>query len=57
VENAILKRLGNAPFSVGKNNLASLLSKAYEVAGNAALKRALEPQEGAETGNDSNSYS
>ena len=55
VENAILKGLGNAPFSVGKNNLASLLSKAYEVAGNAALKKARDPQEDAETGNDINS--
>ncbi|HWQ19361.1 MAG TPA: SWIM zinc finger family protein, partial [Methanotrichaceae archaeon] len=28
VENAVLKRLGDAPFSVGKANLASLLSRA-----------------------------
>ena len=39
VENAILKRLGDSPFFIGKNNLTSLLSKAYEVAGRAALER------------------
>lgn len=40
VENAILKRLGDAPFAIGKNNLASLLAKAYEVASDAALQKA-----------------
>jgi uncharacterized Zn finger protein len=40
VENAILKRLGDAPFSVGKVNLASLLSKVYEVASHEALQKA-----------------
>jgi uncharacterized Zn finger protein len=40
VENAILKRLGDAPFAIGKKNLASLLAKAYEVASDAALKKA-----------------
>jgi uncharacterized Zn finger protein len=40
VENAILKRLGDAPFYVGKVNLTSLLSKAYEVASSAALQKA-----------------
>lgn len=40
VENAILKRLGDAPFYVGKVNLISLLSKAYEVASSAALQKA-----------------
>lgn len=42
VPNAILKRLGDAPFSVGKVNLSSLLSKAYEVASSAALQKAEE---------------
>jgi uncharacterized Zn finger protein len=42
VENAILKRLGDAPFYVGKANLTSLLSKAYEVASSAALQKAFE---------------
>ncbi len=40
VENAILKRLGDAPFYVGKVNLVSLLSKAYEVASREALQKA-----------------
>ena len=40
VENAIIKRLGNAPFSIGNINLATLLSKAYGLAGHHALKRA-----------------
>ena len=29
IDKAILKRLGNAPFAIGNQNLASLLSKAY----------------------------
>jgi len=46
VEIAILKRLGNAPFTVGKRNVASLLVKAYTVASSAALRKALgAPQE------------
>jgi len=50
VEHAILKRLGDAPFAIGKNNLASLLAKAYEVASDAALQKAAgEPEEDAET--------
>lgn len=40
VPNAILKRLGDAPFSVGKVNLTPLLSKAYEVASRSALQKA-----------------
>jgi len=40
VENAVLKRLGNAPFHVGKANLNSLLSKAYEIASRKALEKA-----------------
>ncbi|MCX6000174.1 MAG: SWIM zinc finger family protein [Chloroflexi bacterium] len=46
VENAILKRLGNAPFTVGKQNVASLLAKAYSIAGATALRKAHELQEG-----------
>ena len=46
VENAILKRLGNAPFTVGKQNVASLLAKAYSIASTTALRKAHEPQEG-----------
>jgi uncharacterized Zn finger protein len=50
VENAILKRLGDAPFAIGKTNLASVLAKAYEVASGAALKKAAgESKEDAET--------
>ena len=52
VENAILKRLGDAPFYVGKVNLTCLLSKAYEVASSAALQKASgESEEGAEAKN------
>jgi hypothetical protein len=35
-----LKRLGDAPFSLGKANLTVLLSKAYGIAGRAALQKA-----------------
>ena len=46
VDIAILKRLGDAPFTVGKHNVASLLAKSYAVASRAALQKALgEPQE------------
>jgi hypothetical protein len=46
VDNAVLKRLGDAPFTVGKNSIATLLAKAYEIASQAALQKALiEPQE------------
>ncbi len=40
VENAVLRRLGDAPFSIGKANLASFLPKAYEIAGRAARQKA-----------------
>ena len=40
VENAILERLGDAPFSVDRTNLNSLLSKAYETASRTALQTA-----------------
>jgi uncharacterized Zn finger protein len=40
VENAVLKILGKAPISIGKVNLATLLIKAYEIAGRAALQKA-----------------
>jgi len=40
VEAAVLRRLGDAPFFIGKDNIAALLSKAYTVAGVAALQRA-----------------
>jgi len=45
VDNAVLKRLGDTPFSIGKVNLATLLSKAYGIAGRAALQRAYEEAE------------
>jgi len=48
VENAILKRLGESPFYVGKVNLVSLLSKAYEVASREALQKAVEEEETSE---------
>ncbi len=40
LENAILKRLGDSPFTVGRQNIASLLAKAYSVVGKAALQKA-----------------
>jgi uncharacterized Zn finger protein len=40
VENAVLKRLGDAPYSIGKNNMVSILSRAYEIAGCAAIRKA-----------------
>lgn len=40
VDNAILKRLGDAPFMIGKHNVASLLAKAYSIASVAALQKA-----------------
>jgi uncharacterized Zn finger protein len=40
VANAVLKRLGDAPFSIGDANLSSFLPRAYEVAGRAALEKA-----------------
>lgn len=45
VDNAILKRLGNAPFTVGKDNITSLLSKAYQVASAAAWRKATGEEE------------
>ncbi|NYT02226.1 MAG: hypothetical protein GKC10_05670 [Methanosarcinales archaeon] len=51
VENAVLKRLGEAPFSVGKENMASLLEKAYRRAGRAACKKAYGEPEGFSEGN------
>jgi uncharacterized Zn finger protein len=40
VENAVLKRLGDAPYFIGKTKMASLLSKAYRIASRAALQKA-----------------
>jgi hypothetical protein len=40
VETALLKKPGDVPFSVGKANLSSLLSKAYEVTTREALQKA-----------------
>jgi uncharacterized Zn finger protein len=48
VENAILKRLGHSPFSVGKENMASLLFNAYQTAGLAARCRAFREDVGQE---------
>ena len=42
VDNAVLKRLGDAPFAIGKSNLAALLAEAYGIAGKSALLRATE---------------
>ncbi|MDD1737305.1 MAG: hypothetical protein LUP00_00950 [Methanothrix sp.] len=40
MEYAILKQLGDSPFSVGKSNLRLLLQEIYSLAGENALKRA-----------------
>jgi uncharacterized Zn finger protein len=45
VENAVLKRLGKAPFTIRRQNIAALLAKAYPVASNAAIRKANGPQE------------
>jgi len=45
VENAVLKRLGNAPFTVGRQNVASLLARAYSTASAEAVRKANGPQE------------
>ncbi len=42
VEGAVLKILGNSPFSIGRKNVSDYLEKAYEAAARDALKRALE---------------
>jgi uncharacterized Zn finger protein len=39
VENAVLKRLGEAPILIGRTNFASFLIKAYVIAGQAALQK------------------
>jgi uncharacterized Zn finger protein len=40
VENAVLKRLGDAQFTILRANLAVLLSKAYDIASRSALQKA-----------------
>lgn len=40
VTNAVIKRLGDAPFSIGDANISAFLLRAYEVAGRAALEKA-----------------
>lgn len=40
VQNAILKRLGDAPFHIGKSNVASLLEKGYDIVSKVALQKA-----------------
>ena len=49
VENSVLKRLGDAPFTLGKDNLASLLTKAYGIASHDAQQRARGETEDGET--------
>jgi len=50
VEAAVLRRLGDAPFFISKDNIAALLSRAYTVAGSAALQRASGEGDGAGEG-------
>jgi uncharacterized Zn finger protein len=42
VENAVLKRLGAAPYAVHDQNMLSLLARAYDVVEKAALHKAME---------------
>jgi uncharacterized Zn finger protein len=42
VENAVLKRLGAAPYSIHEQNMLSLLARAYDVVEKAALHKAME---------------
>ncbi len=39
IDQAILKRLGDAPFTIGKQNITSLLSKAYDVVEEITLQK------------------
>ena len=39
IDKAILKRLGDAPFTVGTTNIATLLAKAYDVVDASALRK------------------
>jgi uncharacterized Zn finger protein len=48
IEGAILKRLGKPPASIGGEDLAALLAKAYAAAGKAALQAALGKSEAKE---------
>jgi uncharacterized Zn finger protein len=45
VESAVLRRLGEAPILVGRTNLSLLLTKAYVIAGQAALQKAAKGSE------------
>jgi uncharacterized Zn finger protein len=46
IDNAILKRLGETPFTIRGHNIISHLSQAYSVASTAALQRASEDRTG-----------
>ncbi len=54
VARAVLKRLGDSPFTIDGANLASFLAKAYDVASRAALRKAAENGAG-EMGEESGS--
>ncbi|MEA3457998.1 MAG: SWIM zinc finger family protein [Candidatus Thermoplasmatota archaeon] len=42
IKNAVLKRLGNAPFDMNKKNIVNILEKGYDIAGEMALQKAYE---------------
>ncbi len=44
IDKAILKRLGQAPFSVGTQNLTALLSRAYDAVDNAVARKLAEEE-------------
>ena len=43
IDKAILKRLGESPFTIGTTNITALLGKVYDVVDEAALRKATEP--------------
>jgi uncharacterized Zn finger protein len=45
IQNAVLKRLGDAPFFIGDANMATLLSRAYLIAGRETQRKALGDEE------------
>lgn len=45
VEKAVLKRLGDGPFSIGGQNITAVLSKAYDAVKDAAMRKMTEGEE------------
>jgi uncharacterized Zn finger protein len=45
VEKAVLKRLGDGPFSIGGQNITAVLSRAYDAVKDAAMRKMTEGEE------------